>query len=165
MGLAIGSLFIAMILAIISVYVYLLSSAEQFAPREPERFLTSSKLMRIGYLAGAPLIIVAALGMIAYPPVFLVLVAAGLILFFIGLVGIAMYFLGLRDIFNSTPFLIAAILMITASVFMPILACAFELLAIFIIMPIFGFAAWINAFIEAGSLEKRIALEHKVKEL
>jgi len=50
-------LVVAMMLAIISVYFYLLPSAEQFSLQKPEEFSTPSKLMRAGYLGGATLIL------------------------------------------------------------------------------------------------------------
>jgi hypothetical protein len=153
-------LFVGMILAIIGIYAFLLPSAKQFALQNPEKFSTPSKLMKIGYLGGAILMLLglliiiagiasitmarspeAALGSLAAMGTAilggLALAGIGGILFIIGLIGVIIYFLGLKDMFNSTLFLVAAILLIIS-----------------IFISIVGFVAWILVFIETNSLEK-----------
>jgi hypothetical protein len=148
-------LVVAMMLAIISVYFYLLPSAEQFSLQKPEEFSTPSKLMRAGYLGGATLILLSNLITIVGVTTMgssgslgtnlailgsLALAITGGIMLLAGLIGIIIYFLRLKDMFNSTPFLITAILL-AASVLIPI-----------------GFIAWILAFAEASLLEKKISV-------
>jgi len=70
----------------------------------------------------------------------LALAITGGIMLLAGLIGIIIYFLRLKDMFNSTPFLITAILL-AASVLIPV-----------------GFIAWILAFAEASLLEKKISV-------
>ena len=149
-------LVVAMILAIISVYFYLLPSAEQFSLQKPEEFSTPSKLMRTGYLGGATLILLSNLIIIVGVTTTggsgslgtnlailgsLALAITGGIMLLAGLVGIIIYFLRLKDMFNSTPFLVTAILL-AASVLIPV-----------------GFMAWILAFAEASLLEKKISMK------
>jgi hypothetical protein len=148
-------LVVAMILAIISVYFYLLPSAEQFSLQKPEEFSTPSKLMRAGYLGGVTLILLSNLIIIVGVTTMgssgslgtnlailgsLALAITGGIMLLAGLIGIIIYFLRLKDMFNSTPFLITAILL-AASVLIPV-----------------GFIAWILAFAEASLLEKKISV-------
>jgi hypothetical protein len=151
-------LFAGVILALISVYVFLLRSVNQFASQNPEKFSTPEKLIKIGYLGGAiamllgNLIIILGIAYIVISHrleafgivgianlVGLVLFGIGFLLSFIGFIGLIMYFLGLKDMFNSTLFLVAAI---------------FTLISMFI--PITGFVAWILAFIETNTLESKL---------
>jgi MFS family permease len=150
-------LFAGIILAAISIYVFLLRSVNQFASQNPEKFSTPEKLIKIGYLGGAiaillgNLIIILGIAYIVISHrleaygivgianlVGLVLFGIGFLLSFIGFIGLTMYFLGLQDMFNSTLFLVAAI---------------FELLLL-------GFVAWILVFIETDSLEKKLVSQH-----
>jgi len=141
---------VALILAIVGIYLYLLPSAKRFASWRSEEFSTPSQLMGIGYLWGAIVLLIALL-IVAVGAVSLtsgmvlggaVLVIVGGILLLIGWIGNLIYFFRLRDAFNSTLFLVAAILLII-SIFVPIL----------------GFIAWILTYVEADSLEKKIATE------
>jgi hypothetical protein len=148
-------LFAGVILALISVYVFLLRSVNQFASQNPEKFSTPEKLIKIGYLGGAivmslgVLMIILGIAYIAISYRFealgivgtggLGLLGIGSLLSFIGFIGLIMYFLGLKDMLNSTLFLVAAI---------------FTLISMFI--PITGFVAWILAFIETNTLESKL---------
>jgi len=151
-------LFAGIILAAISIYVFLLRSGNQFASQNPEKFSTPVKLIKIGYLGGAiamllgNLIIILGIAYIVISHrleafgivgiatlVGLVLFGIGFLLSFIGFIGLMIYFFGLSDMFNSTLFLVAAI---------------FTLISMFI--PITGFVAWILVFIETDTLEKKL---------
>jgi hypothetical protein len=151
-------LFAGILLAAISIYVFLLRSVNQFASQNPEKFSTPEKLIKIGYFGGAIVMLLGVLIIILAMAYMLIsksfealeavdiatlggygLLGIGSLLSFIGFIGLIMYFLGLKDMFNSTLFLVAAI---------------FELLSMFI--PILGFVVWILVFIESDSLEKKL---------
>ncbi len=148
-GLLIAIL-ISLILIIVAVYAFLLPSAKRFAEWKSTEFSTASKLLRIGYIWGITILILALLIIIAggvsmnIGVVFggIAIAVIGGILFLIGYIGNIIYFFKLRDAFNSTIFLVAAILLI---------------LGIFI--TISQFIAWILAFIETKSIESKISSE------
>jgi len=134
---------IAIVLLLVAVYVFLLPSAKSFASWRPAEFSTPSKLLRIGFLWGVN----SSTNSATASTNILVLVALavaviGVILVIIGGVGLIICFFRLRDAFNSTLFLVAAIL------------------TILIIVPavggILGFIAWILVLVESGTIMKRI---------
>jgi hypothetical protein len=135
---------IAIVLLLVAVYAFLLPSAKSFASWRPAEFSTPSKLLRIGFLWGLVVVLIALLLALT---VILVLVAlalavVGVILVIIGWVGLIIYFFKLRDAFNSTLFLVAAIL--TILVIVPVVG------------GILGFIAWILVLVESGTIMKRI---------
>jgi len=148
---------VAVILLLISIYFYLVPSAKQFVMWRPLDFSTPSKLMRLGYVGGALTLLTAfILLIIAIVPqipvialVSMVLIIVGFILLLIGRIGVIIYFFRLRDAFNSTIFLITAILLIIALVvtFIPIVSALAVILELIV---------WVLVFIEANSLRDKI---------
>lgn len=142
------AILIGLVLIVVGVYVFLLPSAKQFATWRPTEFSTASKLLRIGYIWGVAILILALLVIIAGAVslnlgiVFggLAIAVIGGILFLIGYIGNIIYFFKLKDVFNSTIFLVAAILLIIG-----------------IFIGITQFIAWILAFVEARSIESKIS--------
>jgi len=140
-------MFIAVILAFIAVFAYLVPSAGDLAKWRPDEFSTPSKLMKIGYIGGLVLVIIAILLLIVAilaENVLMVLGALGLIvlggiLAFIGWIGNLIYFFKLNGVFKESLFLIAGILLIIS-----------------LFVGVTGFIAWILAFAGAGSVEKKI---------
>lgn len=138
---------VGLILIIIAVYVFLLPSAKQFTKWKPAEFSTPSKLLRIGYIWGIVTLIIALLIMIIGAVTMnLLIVFSGIgiaiiggILFLIGYIGNIVYFFKLKDAFNSTIFLVAAILLIIG-----------------IFIGITQFIAWILAFVETRAIENKI---------
>jgi len=140
---------IVLILVIVSVYKYLLASAKSFAEWKPEEFSTPRKLLKVGLLYGAIITLVGLLvlaGGIAsmqLPPLLAggAIALVGGILFLIGWIGYIIFLLRLRGAFKSTILLVAAILAILSIVLGGVL----------------NFIAWILTYIEASSLEKKVA--------
>lgn len=138
---------VGLILIIIAVYVFLLPSAKQFTKWKPAEFSTPSKLLRIGYIWGIVTLIIALLIMIIGAVTMnLLIVFSGIgiaiiggILFLVGYIGNIVYFFKLKDAFNSTIFLVAAILLIIG-----------------IFIGITQFIAWILAFVETRAIENKI---------
>jgi len=128
---------IGYIIILVSVYGYLLPSANQFATWKPQEFSTARTLIKVGYIAGPILAI------IGFATLFILigiaLIVVGGILQLIGDIGVIILLFKLRDAFNSTLFLVAAILAI---------------LGIFI--PLLDFIAWILVFIESGSVKSKV---------
>jgi hypothetical protein len=94
------------LVVVVAVYGHLLPSAKQFASWRPGEFSTASKLIRIGFVWGVVILIIAlALTLtIVLAFVGIALGIIGGILFLIGKVGIIILFFKLRDAFNSTLF-------------------------------------------------------------
>ncbi|MEM2698660.1 MAG: DUF973 family protein, partial [Ignisphaera sp.] len=121
---------------------------KQFATWRPTEFSTASKLLRIGYIWGVAVLILALLVIIAGAVSLnlgiafggLAIAVIGGILFLIGYIGNIIYFFKLKDVFNSTIFLVAAILLIIG-----------------IFIGITQFIAWILAFVETRSIESKIS--------
>ncbi|MCS7112033.1 MAG: DUF973 family protein [Ignisphaera sp.] len=142
------AILVGLVMIIVAVYAFLLPSAKQLAKWKPAEFSTASKLLRIGYIWGAAILILALLLIIAGAiSINLGTVIGGLavaiiggILFLLGYIGNIVYFFKLRDTFNSTTFLVAAILLIIG-----------------IFIHLLQFIAWILAFIEARNIEGRIS--------
>lgn len=142
------AILIGLVLIVVGVYVFLLPSAKQFATWRPTEFSTASKLLRIGYIWGVAILILALLAIIAgavslNPGIAfggLAIAVIGGILFLIGYIGNIIYFFKLKDVFNSTIFLVAAILLIIG-----------------IFIGITQFIAWILAFVETRSIESKIS--------
>jgi hypothetical protein len=138
---------VGLILIIIAVYVFLLPSAKQFTKWKPAEFSTPSKLLRIGYIWGIVTLIIALLiTIIGAVTMNLLIVFSGIgiaiiggILFLVGYIGNIVYFFKLKDAFNSTIFLVAAILLIIG-----------------IFIGITQFIAWILAFVETRAIENKI---------
>jgi len=132
------------ILVVVAVYGYLLPSAKQFASWRPGEFSTASKLIRIGFVWGVVILIIAlALTLtIVLAFVGIALGIIGGILFLIGKVGIIILFFKLRDAFNSTLFLVVAILAIIG-----------------MFIPILDFIAWILVLVGSSSIKSRILSE------
>jgi len=142
------AILIGLVLIVVGVYVFLLPSAKQFATWRPTEFSTASKLLRIGYIWGVAILILALLAIIAGAVSLnlgiafggLAIAVIGGILFLIGYIGNIIYFFKLKDVFNSTIFLVAAILLIIG-----------------IFIGITQFIAWILAFVETRSIESKIS--------
>jgi len=142
------AILIGLVLIVVGVYVFLLPSAKQFATWRPTEFSTASKLLRIGYIWGVAVLILALLVIIAGAVSLnlgiafggLAIAVIGGILFLIGYIGNIIYFFKLKDVFNSTIFLVAAILLIIG-----------------IFIGITQFIAWILAFVETRSIESKIS--------
>lgn len=138
---------VGLILIIVAVYAFLLPSAKQFTRWRPTEFSTPSKLLRIGYIWGVAILVIALLIMIIGAATMnLLIVFSGIgiaiiggILFLIGYIGNIVYFFKLKDAFNSTIFLVAAILLIIG-----------------IFIGITQFIAWILAFVETRAIESKI---------
>jgi len=148
---------VAVILLLISIYFYLIPSAKQFTIWRPLDFSTPSKLMRLGYVGGALtlltafilLIIAVVSGFFVVALLGIVLVIAGFILLLIGRIGVIIFFFRLRDAFNSTLFLITAILLMISLVitFIPVISVSTVVLELI---------AWVLVLIEVGSLRDKI---------
>lgn len=145
-GVLAGAL-IGLVITIVAVYAFLLPSAKQFARWRPAEFSTASNLMRVGYIWGA-IILIIAIAIIIAGVVSINIIAAlgglgiaviGGILFLVGYVGNIVYFIKLKDVFNSAMFLAAAIILIVG-IFVPI-----------------AFIAWILAFVETRSVEGKVS--------
>ncbi|MEM1693755.1 MAG: DUF973 family protein [Ignisphaera sp.] len=142
------AILIGLVLIVVGVYVFLLPSAKQFATWRPTEFSTASKLLRIGYIWGVAILILALLVIIAGAVSLnlgiafggLAIAVIGGILFLIGYIGNIIYFFKLKDVFNSTIFLVAAILLIIG-----------------IFIGITQFIAWILTFVETRSIESKIS--------
>jgi hypothetical protein len=128
---------IGFIIILVSVYGYLLPSVNQFATWRPQEFSTARTLIRVGYIAG-PILMIIGLATI-FILIGIALIVVGGILLLVGEIGVIILLFKLRDAFNSTLFLVAAILAI---------------LGIFI--PLLGFIAWILVFVESGSVKSKI---------
>lgn len=143
-----AAILVGLILIIVGVYAFLLPSAKQFATWRPAEFSTASKLLRIGYIWGIAILILALLVIIAGAVSLnlgiafggLAIAIIGGILFLIGYIGNIVYFFKLKDVFNSSIFLVAAILLIIG-----------------IFIGITQFIAWILAFVETRSIESKIS--------
>jgi len=142
------TMFIAVILAFIAVFTYLVPSAGDLAEWRPDEFSTPSKLMKIGYIGGLALVVIAVLSLIVAVPAeatLIVLGAIGLVILggvlaLIGWIGNIIYLFKLNGVFKETLFLVAAILLI---------------ISIFI-AGVLAFIAWILIYVGAGSVEKKI---------
>ncbi|MEM4814159.1 MAG: DUF973 family protein [Ignisphaera sp.] len=142
------AILIGLVLIVVGVYVFLLPSAKQFATWRPTEFSTASKLLRIGYIWGVAILILALLVIIAGAVSLnlgiafggLAIAVIGGIFFLIGYIGNIIYFFKLKDVFNSTIFLVAAILLIIG-----------------IFIGITQFIAWILTFVETRSIESKIS--------
>ena len=128
---------IGFILVLVSVYGYLLPSVNQFATWKPEEFSTARTLIKVGYIAG-PIIMIIGLATI-FIVIGLGLIVIGGILLLVGEIGVIILLFKLRDAFNSTLFLVAAILAIIG-----------------IFIPILDFIAWILVFIESNSVKSKV---------
>jgi hypothetical protein len=128
---------IGFIIILVSVYGYLLPSVNQFATWRPQEFSTARTLIRVGYIAG-PILMIIGLATIFIVIGFALIVIGGILLL-VGEIGVIILLFKLRDAFNSTLFLVAAI---------------FAILGIFI--PLLDFIAWILVFVESGSVKSKI---------
>jgi len=128
---------IGFILVLVSVYGYLLPSVNQFATWKPQEFSTARTLIKIGYIAG-PIIMIIGLATI-FIVIGLGLIVIGGILLLVGEIGVIILLFKLRDAFNSTLFLVAAILAIIG-----------------IFIPILDFITWILVFVESGSVKSKV---------
>ncbi len=148
LGLVVAELILSIIgitLSIISVF-YLLSSVKKFVDWKPIDFSTPRKLL-IGYLYGVIILLIgivvaAVLLFTGIPSLALTMGVAftvgGLIFLFVGWIGLIILFFRLKDVFNSSLFLIAGILV-----------------ALFIaVIP--QLVAWILVYVETSTLEKKI---------
>lgn len=164
------------VLVIISIYAYLLPSAKRFAKWRPGEFSTPLTLLRIGYVWGAVVLLVAlaiiftgigvglAIGgleaglltIAVVVRVGLALVFIAIIMFFIGFVGNIVYLFRLSSVFHSTQFQVAAILTIVDIVLSALVIVPFIGFALSCIESILSFIVWILIYIEAGSLEKKV---------
>lgn len=124
-------MFIAIILLLVAVFAFLLPSVSRFALWRPADFSAASTLMKVGYIGGAVLLIIAI--PLTFVGVGVVLLVIGSLIMFIGLIGNALYFAKLRDLFNTSAFLLAALFLF--------------------MLPI---VAWIFSYVEAGSLANKI---------
>jgi len=135
-GLAITGgvlMFIAVILLLVTLFAFLLPSVSRFALWRPADFSAASTLMKVGYIGGAVLLIIAIPLAIVGMGIALLIIIIWFLLLFIGLVGNALYFAKLRDLFNTSAFLLAA-------------------LFLFMLPTV----AWIFSYVEAGSLANKI---------
>jgi len=141
---------IALVLTLVAVYAYLVPSAWSLAKWKPEEFSVISNLLVIGYIGGlvstllALVLLIADVtgitgGSIVVLLLIIVLAIAGVILIFIGWIGNVVYFLKLRDAFNSSTFLVAGILLVLSP-----------------LIPLLSIITWILTYIEASSLEKKL---------
>jgi len=168
------------VLAIISIYAYLLPSAKRFAKWMPGEFSTPLTLMRIWYVWGAVVLLAAlaiiftgigvglaiggleagSLTIVAVVLAALVLAFIAIIMFFIGAVGSVVYLFRLSSVFHSAQFQVAAVLIIVGialSIALSALATVpFIGFTLSTIASILSFIAWILIYIEAGSLEEKV---------
>ena len=141
---------IALVLTLVAVYAYLVPSAWSLAKWKPEEFSVISNLLVTGYIGGlvstllALVLLIADVtgitgGSVVVLLLIIVLAIAGVILLFIGWIGNVVYFLKLRDAFNSSTFLVAGILLVLSP-----------------LIPLLSIITWILTYIEASSLEKKL---------
>jgi hypothetical protein len=151
------------LLAIVAVYGYLVPSAKGFASWRPTEFSTPSTLISVGYVWGLVIFIIGlaiigiGLSMAAHRSpggVGLILAGAAIaiiggILGLIGRVGLVIMFFKLRDVFNSSTFLVIAILEIASLIvsFIPYIMAVGGVL---------GLVEWILVYTETGSIRSRI---------
>jgi hypothetical protein len=144
----IALVFVALILLLAAVYAFLLPSSRTMAVWRPEEFSTVYSLLVAGYAGGLVSTVIAliilvldAIGVTSGDPIVVLLVVLllvlGIVLFIVGWIGNIAYFLKLRDVFNSSGFLVAGILLI---------------------IPLLSIISWILTYIEASSIEKKILI-------
>jgi hypothetical protein len=144
----IALVFVALILLLAAVYAFLLPSSRTMAVWRPEEFSTVYSLLVAGYAGGLVSTVIAliilvldAIGVTSGDPIVVLLVVLllvlGIVLFIVGWIGNIAYFLKLRDVFNSSVFLVAGILLI---------------------IPLLSIISWILTYIEASSIEKKILI-------
>jgi hypothetical protein len=144
----IALVFVALILLLAAVYAFLLPSSRSMAVWRPEEFSTVYNLLVAGYAGGLVSTVIAliilildAIGVTSGDPIvvllFVLLLVIGIVLFIVGWIGNIAYFLKLRDVFNSSGFLVAGILLI---------------------IPLLSIISWILTYIEASSIEKKILI-------
>ncbi len=145
-------LFAGLILWIIATYVHLIPAFDMFKAYKHEHYSTPAMLLKIGYIGGLIVLIVAIMTVLAaaaahsMPAVFvgIGLVAIGYILVIIGHIGLIVGLFRLNTDVGETMFLISAILMIIALVlsFIPSVSFAGGIL---------NFIAWILIYIASKS--------------
>ena len=144
----IALVFVALVLLLAAVYAFLLPSSRTMAVWRPEEFSTVYSLLLAGYAGGLVSTVIAlimlvldAIGVTSGDPIVVLLVVLllviGIVLFIVGWIGNIAYFLKLRDVFNSSVFLVAGILLI---------------------IPLLSIISWILTYIEASSIEKKILI-------
>ena len=154
---------LAALLAIIAVYGYLVPSAKGFASWRPTEFSTPSTLISVGYVWGLIIFIIGlviigiGLSMAAHRgPGGASLILAGVaivivggILGLIGRVGLVIMFFKLKDVFNSSTFLVVAILEIIGLI-VSLIPYAMA------VAGVLGLVEWILVYTETDSIRSRI---------
>jgi hypothetical protein len=144
----IALVFVALVSLLAAVYAFLLPSSRTMAVWRPEEFSTVYSLLLAGYAGGLVSTVIAlimlvldAIGVTSGDPIVVLpvvlLLVIGIVLFIVGWIGNIAYFLKLRDVFNSSVFLVAGILLI---------------------IPLLSIISWILTYIEASSIEKKILI-------
>jgi hypothetical protein len=137
---------VALVLGLVAIYAYLIPSAQGLAELKPEEFQTVSSLLVVGYVGGLLTTLLAVVllaldftGVTGRSPLVallvVVLLVAGAVLLTVGWIGNIAYFLKLRDVFNSSAFLVAGVLLI---------------------IPLLSIISWILTYVEASSIERKI---------
>lgn len=129
-------LIIGAVLALVGFYARFVPGVGELARARPE-FGTASSLIKVGYLGGLILLVISAVLLVVLVGVVLILV--GLVFLLVGHIGAAVLCFKLNDVYRSSLYLAAGILLIV-SIFIPIL----------------GFVSWILLYVALGDTIGRL---------